>query len=134
MLILHEYNAGESESINQILIEENIEDLTMEGLVYVVLDNDNLCGIAKAKMIDADWNLKYLIIKKDKRGENLGDALLRALLSKLSNQGIKKILYKEENFYLRKIGFKLSENNLLELDISAFFSKGCKSCGGCNVL
>ncbi|MDR7856174.1 GNAT family N-acetyltransferase [Tissierella sp.] len=134
MFILHEHNEEDSKEINQILVEENIEDLSDEGLVYTIIEDDNICGIAKAEIINEDWTLKYLVIKKASRGENLGDALLRALLSKLDNQGIKKILYKEANSYLAKKGFELNKNNRLELHIPDIFKKGCNSCGGCNDL
>lgn len=134
MLILRDYNLEESEEIKRILIEENIVDLIIADLIYVVLDNNDLIGISKVEKEDDNFILKYLVIKHERRGENLGDALLRALLSKLDNQGIEKIYYKENNNYLLKKGFILNENNQLELNITSFFNEGCKCSGGCNVL
>jgi len=126
MLILREYKLDESEEIKEILIKEDIKDLELEGLVYVVLDGNDLIGITKAEKNDVIYELKYLVIKHERRGENLGDALLRALVSKLDNQGVEIVFFIEKNDYLIKKGFILSKNNKLELNISNFFDGGCK--------
>lgn len=134
MLILREYKLDESREIKKILLEEDINDLDLEGLIYVVLDNEELIGICKVEKEDDKFVLKYLIIKHERRGEDLGDVLLRALVSKLDNQGIERIYYKQSTEYLLKKGFVLSGNNQLELNITSFFNNGCKCSGGSNVL
>lgn len=134
MLILREYKLDESEEIKSILLEEGIDDLDLESLIYVILDNKELIGISKVEKEDDKFILKYLVIKYERRGENLGDALFRALVSKLDNQGIERIYYKQSTEYFLKKGFILSENNQLELNIASFFNNGCKCSGGSNVL
>ena len=132
MLILREYKTEESEEIKKLLLEENIKDLDLKGIVYVIIDNQDLIGICKAEKESDNFILKYIVIKYKRRGENLGDALLRALLSNLDNRGIKGIFYNANNDYLLKKGFVLNENNELELNITSFFNKGCKCSGECN--
>ena len=134
MLILRSYKIDEYNEIRNILIREGIKDLELEDIIYVVLDNDDLVGVAKAKSIDTRYMLEYLVIREDKRNENLGDALLRAILSKLLNQGVNIVYSKLNDSYLLKKGFIINNDNLLELNISDFFDRGCNNCGGCNEL
>ena len=49
------------------------------GIVYVVLDDNDLVGVGKVKPRGWNVELEYLIIREDKRNQNLGDALLRAI-------------------------------------------------------
>lgn len=133
MLLLREYKLIESEDIKNLLFEEDIEDLDLEGLIYVVIDNDELIGVSKVEKEDEKFILKYLVIKHDRRGDNLGEALLRALVSKLDNQGVDRIYYKYNSDYLINKGFYLNENNRLELNIVKFFKNGCECSGECNV-
>lgn len=134
MLILRSYKIDEYNEIRNILIREGIKDLELEDIIYVVLDNDDLVGVAKAKSIDTRYMLEYLVIREDKRNQNLGDALLRAILSKLLNQGVNIVYSKLNDSYLLKKGFIINNDNLLELNISDFFDRGCNDCGGCNEL
>lgn len=134
MLILRSYKIDECNEIRNILIREGIKDLELEDVIYVVLDNDDLIGVAKAKSIDNRYMLEYLVIREDKRNQNLGESLLRAILSKLLNQGVNIVYSKLNNNYLLKKGFIINNDNLLELNISNFFDRGCNNCGGCNEL
>lgn len=134
MLILRSYKIDEYNEIRNILIREGIKDLELEDIIYVVLDNDDLVGVAKAKSIDTRYMLEYLVIREDKRNQNLGDALLRAILSKLLNQGVNIVYSKLNDSYLLKKGFIINNDNLLKLNISDFFDRGCNNCGGCNEL
>lgn len=134
MLSLRKYELNEVEKISNILRKEGIKDLKLEDLIYVVLDGEDLIGAVKAKQSDNKWELVYIVIREDKRGDDLGDALLRVILNNLYNLGVEKIYYKSYNLYFIKKGFILNDNNNLELNIPNFFNKGCNSCGGCNVL
>ncbi len=130
MLLLRQYVIDEVDKIFSILKTEGIEDLNLDGIVYVVIDDRDLVGVGKTKSKDEKWLLEYVVIRDDKRNQSLGDALLRAILNKLYNQGIEYIYYKTDNKYLMKKGFVLNDDNMLELNIPEFFSKGCNSCGG----
>lgn len=134
MLILRRYTLDEVDKIRILLYKEGIKDFALDGIVYIVKDNEDLVGVGKAKLINNKWELNYLVISEDKRNQKLGDALLRALLNNLYNQGIDVIYSKLNNSYLLKKGFIINTNNELELNIPDFFSKGCNSCGGCNEL
>ncbi len=133
MLLLRGYIGDEINKIKSILNKEGIEDTILDGIVYVVIDNEELVGVGKAKP-NKKSELDYLVIREDKRNQGLGDALLRAILNKLYNQGIEKLYYKSNDTYLMKKGFVLNDANELELNIPDFFNKGCNSCGGCNEL
>ncbi|MBU5311081.1 GNAT family N-acetyltransferase [Tissierella carlieri] len=133
MLLLREHTIDEIDKIMSILKKEGIEDLNLDGIVYVVLDDNDLVGVGKVRLRDEKWTLEYLIIREDKRNQSLGDALLRAILNKLFNQGIENVYYRTNSTYLIKKGFILGGNQL-ELNIPEFFNKGCKGCGGRNEL
>lgn len=133
MLLLRKYTIDEADRIRKFLDNECIEDLVLDGIVYVVIDSEELVGVGKARPNKVS-ELDYLVIREDKRNQGLGDALLRALLNKLNNQGIEKIYYKTSNTYLMEKGFVLNDDNELELNIPDFFIKACNSCGGCNEL
>ncbi|OZV12802.1 hypothetical protein CIW83_07890 [Tissierella sp. P1] len=134
MLLLREYTIDEIDKIISILKKEGVENLDLDGIVYVVLDDNDLVGVGKVKPRGETWTLEYLIIREDKRNQNLGDALLRAILNKLFNQGVKNVYYRTNNTYLIKKGFILVDNSQLELNIPEFFKKGCDGCGGHNEL
>lgn len=134
MLILRKYAMDEVDKITNILDKEGIEDRFLDGIVYVVVDNEDLIGVGKAILNNSKWELNYLVIREDKRNQKLGDALFRAILNKLYNQGINVIYSKSKNSYLLKKGFIINDNTELELNISDFFSKCCSSCGGRNGL
>lgn len=105
------------------------DDSKIEGICNFVVNNDKYVLI------------NYIIIKEDRRGEKLGDSILRALLNYCLNRGINKAYYQGTCEYLVKKGFKKSDieinqfkdylNNdkyvILECDIEEFFSKGCCS-------
>lgn len=134
MLILRDYQANEINKIKKILLDENINDFDFKDIIYVMLDNEDLIGVGKVEMFNENWLLKYLVIREDRRGENLGDGLLRALLSKLYNSGVKFLFYENTNPYLIKKGFAIDEENQLKINIVDFFKTGCKNCSGCNEL
>lgn len=134
MLVLRKYQLNEVEEIKEILKNEGIRDLIFEGIIYVVIDNDSLVGVGKAIETNNKWMLKYLVIRKERRNQGFGDALLRAILNKLRNQGISVIFCRLNNPYLIKKGFIVNDEKELELNIENFFSIGCNGCGGCDVL
>lgn len=134
MLILREYREDEIKTIKDILLKENIKDFQFKGIIYVILEDEDLIGIGKVLMVQENWVLKHLIIREDKRGEDLGDGLLRAILSKLDNINVRFLYYDKENPYLIKKGFKSGKEYELQLNIPEFFKSGCKNCGDCNGL
>ncbi|MBU5426633.1 GNAT family N-acetyltransferase [Tissierella pigra] len=132
MLSLRKCLEEEKHKIQEILTKENITDLCLKDIVYVGLENEELFGVIKAEKEENKWILKYLVIIDDKRGQNLGDALLRSILNYLYSQGVHRIYFKSKETYFLKKGFSVNNNDELELNIPDFFSKGCNSCGGCN--
>ncbi|WP_353095855.1 GNAT family N-acetyltransferase [Tissierella praeacuta] len=134
MLVLQNCKVDEFNEIKEFLAKEGIRDLVLEGIIYIALDDNELIGVGKALEKDKKWIIEYLVIREDKRNQQIGDGLLRAILNKLYNQGIEKIYSSSNNDYLLKKGFILNCESHLELSISDFFSKGCKCCGGYNEL
>lgn len=132
MVAIRQYKESEIEDIKQLLISENIQDVEINGMIFIMIEDKNIIGVCKIEIENHSGNLKYLVIKEGKRKQKLGDGLLRGILNKLDNQNIKKVYYKENNTYLIKSGFNLNQDNKIELNISEFFSGGCKCSGECN--
>lgn len=132
MLVIRQYKESEIEDIKQLLISENIQDVEINGMIFIMIEDEDIIGVCKIEIENHSGNLKYLVIKEGKRKQNLGDGLLRGILNKLDNQDIKKVYYKENNTYFIKRGFNLNQDNKIELNISEFFSGGCKCPGECN--
>lgn len=125
MIILREYKEEDLKEVKPILKEEKIEDFSFEGIIYVVLDNENLIGIGQTEIEDEKYFLRYLIIEKDERKMGFGDGLLRAILFKLENKNIDKLYYRGKDEYLLKKGFKKAEEDILFIDIKDFFNRVC---------
>lgn len=133
MIILREYNKEEVDQIINILKEE-VSDYDLDGIVYVVIEDSKVVGVSKVKKVDDRWLLDYLIIKKANRNNGLGDSLLRAILNKIYNMNAARIYYQNNDSYLIKKGFELTNNNELELNIEEFFAIGCGNCGELDVI
>ena len=129
MLVIREYEEKETQQIKDILIEEKINNLDLNENIVVVVEDNIVLGVCKFEVKDSNSWLKYLVIKEDSRGEALGDGLLRTVLNKLDLEGIKKIFYDGIDLYLMKKGFMKKSEDVLELNISEFFTGGC-SCSG----
>lgn len=132
MLIMRQYREEESKEIENLLIEEKIRDLQLEDLIYVLLDDDVIIGSCKVKVENKRGDLRYIVIKDDKRGGNLGDGLLRATLNKLDKDGVTMIYFDVKNPYLLKKGFEENKEGKLQLNIPEFFQKGCNCLGELN--
>lgn len=129
MIVLREYKDCDLENIRYTLKQEDIKDLNLEGIVYVVLDDKNLIGVGKVQLEDCKCFLRYLVIKKEERKKGYGDALLRAILYKLENNNIKKLYFKGNSEYLLKKDFKNKTKGILSINISEFFTNSC-NCSG----
>lgn len=129
MIVLREYEKDDLKDINFILEKENIKNSNFDGIIYVVLDNNNLIGVAKVELEDNKHFLKFMVIKKEERSKGFGDALLRAILFKLDNSNINKLHFKGQDEYLSKKGFKKETEESLFIDIKDFFANSCNNCG-----
>lgn len=134
MIVLRKYKVDEVEKIKDILLEEKLDDLDLDGIVFVVIQDDEIVGVSKVSEDDGKWILNYLVISKVHRGSNLGDSLLRAILNKLANLEIEQVYFKSPNHYLMSRGFQQIDNKVFGLNIRDFFSKKCKGCDGSNVI
>lgn len=132
MLEVRGYKENEIQDIKELLISENIQDLEISGTIFVMIENNDIIGVCKIEIEKYIGNLKYLVIKRNNRKLKLGNGLLKAILNKLENQGIKNVYCKENNSYLIKNGFNLNKDNYIELDLSKFVSRGCNCSGDCN--
>ena len=134
MLELREFKEDERQQIEELLSYENIEDLSLDRNVTVLVEDGLVLGVCKVNRVKEKVYLQYLIIKEASRGDKLGDGLLRTVLNKLDLQGLEKIYYDFPDSYLVKKGFKENGQGLLELDISKFFNVGCTCSGKTNEL
>lgn len=134
MIVLREYKIEEVAEIKNILIKEKIDDLDLNGIVFIIIVDEEIAGVSKANKSESKWMLNYLIIRENHRGHDLGDSLLRGILNKLANLEIEQIYFNSHDSYLLSKGFQQTNSKELELNITRFFSRKCKGCGGSNVL
>lgn len=132
MIILREYKNNDLEDIKDILFKENVMDFNIDGIIYVLLEDNKILGVGKTSLEKDKYFLKYLIIKEEERRNGLGDGLIRAILYKLQNNNIDKLYFKGNNKFLLSKGFKNEIKNELYLDIDSFFNSGCNCSGACN--
>jgi N-acetylglutamate synthase-like GNAT family acetyltransferase len=130
----------EADLVNNILEEEGIQDSRSENEIKFVLEeNSQIIGTSKVKIYKDIGVLKYLIIAKEHRGNDLGDGLLRSILNSCDLAGIKEVYYTMRCNYLIKKGFKTidrdnlpevvkeitKENTALVINLSQFFNQCC---------
>ncbi len=132
MIILREYKENDLEDIKDILSKENVMDFNLDGIIYVLLEDNKILGVGKTSLEKDKYFLKYLIIKEEERRNGLGDGLIRAILYKLQNNNIDKLYFKGNNKFLLSKGFKNEIKNEFYLDIDSFFNSGCNCSGACN--
>ena len=132
---------NEERIADEILKQYDIEDVVnYNSAKYVLIVDDKLVGVSKVDFHENIGVLKYLVIDKKEVGDDLGDALIRAVLNYAIVNGIDKVYYPTVDSYLTRLGFVEKENCLkidgedrkflLELELEPFFSAPCKSSQG----
>ncbi|KGG81386.1 hypothetical protein Y919_00020 [Caloranaerobacter azorensis H53214] len=126
--------------VNKLLVKNGFqEEIDLSQIIYVMKENEEFIGVAKITVIENIGILNYLVIDSDRRGEDLGDSLLRAILNYCDLNFIKKIYYPYENSYLQKKGFKsadidekeflkvnnINSDKLIVCNTEEFFRDGC---------
>ncbi|SHH47943.1 Acetyltransferase (GNAT) domain-containing protein [Caloranaerobacter azorensis DSM 13643] len=126
--------------VNKLLVKNGFQEETdLSQIIYVMKENEEFIGVAKITVIENIGVLNYLVIDSDRRGEDLGDSLLRAILNYCDLNFIKKIYYPYENSYLQKKGFKsadidekeflkvnnINSDKLIVCNTEEFFRDGC---------
>lgn len=130
----------ENKSIINLLRENGLDnEIRDDSISYVLEDNGNIIGFSNFRFVGDYAIINLLVIDRRRRGENLGDGLLRAVLNYCLRNGIEEAIYIGHNQYFLKKGFneigdfdeKLSlitegkSSNILICDIDNFFNKGC---------
>jgi len=133
----------ENKSIINLLRENNLEnEIKDDSISYILEDNENIIGCSNFRFVSDYAMINFLVIDRSRRGENLGDGLLRAVLNYCLRSGIKKAVYVGNSKYFLKKGFTKSEDydeklslittrdktDILICDIDAFFDRGCGFC------
>lgn len=132
---------NEEKIADKILEQYNIEDVVnYNSAKYVLIVDDKLVGVSKVDFHENIGVLKYLVIDKKEVGDDLGDALIRAVLNYAIMNGIDKVYYPTVDSYLTRLGFIEKKNSLnidgenkeflLELELEPFFAAPCKSSKG----
>ncbi|KNF07437.1 GCN5-like N-acetyltransferase [Gottschalkia purinilytica] len=129
----------EKENLNLMLKHYDMkEDINKNDIIHIMLDNGEIIGATKISSYNSIEELIYIIIREDKRGEDLGDGLLRGAFNYCLNKGIKNIYYFNESKYLLKKGFveakktldmknHIPKDSFLVCNIENLFSKSCRS-------
>lgn len=136
-------NIEENKTITNLLIKNNIRlNVSKNNTYFVIVDNGTIVG-GCSLTINTDYAIiDFLIIDEKRRGEKLGDGLLRGVLNYCLRMSINKAYFIGRNQYLIKKGFYEVDKNIretilgttmnsdivLECDIEGFFNKGCSSC------
>ncbi|HHV39229.1 MAG TPA: GNAT family N-acetyltransferase [Tepidimicrobium sp.] len=132
MIELRQIKKDEYDEVYSILDQENIESDLSRGIIYTLKDNGIIIGAGKA-VLQSDYAIiKYIVVGKEFRDNDLGDILLRTLLFKLENMGILNVFFPHRDGYLMKKGFTSHDfehmnSYELYLNIPRFFNKSC--CG-----
>jgi N-acetylglutamate synthase-like GNAT family acetyltransferase len=133
MITLREINKEEYGEVRAILEKERIKDYDLsKGIVYILIDNNNIIGVGKISLENEYGVLEYIVVKRENRGSNLGDCILRSLLFKAESIGVKEVYCLNCMDYLLGRGFKYNKKKdmglyKLYLNIEDFFN--VKSCG-----
>lgn len=135
MIILSQIKNEEYLDVKSILEKEGIEDELSQGIIYVLRERDMVMGVGKIAFEGDYWVLKYIVVKDECRGLNLGDSILKALLFKARSIEVQRVYYSGEEEYLIKKGFDYNNRDLIDtykliIDIEDFFDKPC--CGDGN--
>lgn len=99
------------------------------SLIYGGFEDENLFGLCIIHIKENKGEIKYLAVKDNFRGSNLGDGLLRSALNKLDKMGINFVFYPNVDTYLLKIGFQESHEGYLFIELPDFFNNPCSNCG-----
>ncbi|RKD34536.1 GNAT family N-acetyltransferase [Thermohalobacter berrensis] len=143
MITIRRLNSStDRKKLKKILSKNNFDDKKEENeVIYLIEENNEVLGVSKLTIWDNIGILKYLIIDKNIRGNNLGDGLLRATLNYCYLNGINKVYYLESDNYLLKKGFEKidiidAEDNIKRLinkktalvcDVPVFFENTCNN-------
>lgn len=132
-----EENIKIEQMINDYSFSNNINS---SSIFFVLEDKGEIKGGCNFQIANRYVIINFLVIDKDRRGENLGDGLLRSVLNYCSKNDVEKAYFIGDSNYLLKKGFSrvegdineatvpiIRENikNILECDVEDFFSKGC---------
>lgn len=133
-------NVEENGIISEMLIKNKVaNDISHSSINYIIEDNCKIVGGCNFDISSGYSIINFLIIDEDRRGEKLGDGLLRSILNYCLINGITKAFFIGENQYFLSKGFSYASKALipdilkdsvtiLECDIEEFFKKGCSSC------
>ncbi len=106
-IINNKYNI---DNLKKLFGTKNIK-CQKESIIYVLKEEDSIIGCS---IVDVYSNkesvLKTIVIKEKRRGENLGDFLIRATFNYLDRKGIKYVYFENKNSYLKNIGFESIKN------------------------
>ncbi|NLV88596.1 MAG: GNAT family N-acetyltransferase [Tissierellia bacterium] len=129
MIYFRKFRNEDLEKINEILLQEKIYNMQIEGIIYVAIEDEEIIGVGKAKEDNQKWFLEYIVVKKEMRGKGLGDGLLRVISNSLFKKGIDRLYSQEKSEFLVNKGF-IKDENLYKLNIEELFEHNCNNCGG----
>ena len=78
MLIIREYKENEVQDIKELLVSENIKDLDINEIIFVMVEDKDIIGVCKIAIENYIGDLKYLVIKENKRNKKLKMIMERA--------------------------------------------------------
>lgn len=134
------------EQVNNFLVSNSIKDTVMlndNSIIYILEEDGKIVGVCNVERVNYYGIIKFIVVKKELRGQKLGDGLLRSTFNYCLRHGINVVYYHEHDSFLTSIGFstanintipkvikeKITSNEILECNLEDFFSRGCKHKG-----
>lgn len=135
MIVLREFKKEDLEKLKIMLQSEDmkVEIPNSNELIYMSISDEELMGAIKVNQNEDIWTLDYIYIAEKWRNQMIGDGILRVMIDKLDRKKVKSLYFQNIDQYLIKRGFKINEDNILELDVENFFGDTCSCCDGCEV-
>ena len=135
--------------IEKILTENNLKIENVQRYIstcMAVYDQEQIIGAAGFIQKESFALIKFIVVKRDRRLEYIGDGLLKALLNLANIRGVTKAILADGGLFFKKLGFKtvlqddavqyreiFTEEGinpgvpLIEVTLPDFFSRACKS-------
>ncbi len=135
MLSIRVSHENDKEGILYLLKEEGIENIDLDDNILhnsmVIRDGGKIIGYSQFKEIPKENAalMEILIVKKEFRGQQLGDGLIKSVLNLVDRRQIKKFYVQATNksaLFYKRVGLTKRELNRSETIVKYINSDGSK--------
>ncbi|WP_053957311.1 GNAT family N-acetyltransferase [Inediibacterium massiliense] len=133
MLEIKPATENEIQVIEQLvgLYDIDLEDIKKDiSNCMIAYDNEIPVGAGGFNYQENQCSLSFVVVKKERQNEYLGDAIVKSVLNLANYKGIQKVYVnpKEYASFFEKLRFKKddADKNLLFVTLPDYFLQGCK--------